>query len=51
MSNDQEKPKEKDITTTENESQSGNQCCFVVDPCSCYVDPCCGWASRYSCCC
>lgn len=31
--------------------QRERSCCYVVDSCGCYVDPCCCTPVRYTCCC
>lgn len=32
------------------EEERDSKCCYVIDDCGCYVDPCCNTVS-YSCCC
>ncbi len=41
MTNDKDIKKEEKKESEVEKSNSDLRCCYVVDPCGCYVNPCC----------
>jgi len=39
--NDNDKKKDDKVESEAEKSETDLRCCYIADPCGCYVDPCC----------